>query len=283
MTNRAPKRPAKSARDSKAGGRLSGRRTSRAASLTVAFAVVSAAFSTAAQLTFEQSRANAVRLLDRGTITDKEQPLREGRRIFAELLDRRLEPGEAVIAHYSVAYADWRIVGLTETSAANAAPLLEDAIRQLQEALKLDSRHADASALLGSVYGAQIGVEPSRAMFFLPLISNALERATSLQPANPRVVLLRAINSYLTPPEYGGGAEAAEPLFERALALFDNESRGSDWPNWGRLDALAYLGQVKAERGDRKGARAAYEKALDLAPDYRRVRVLMSRMNGSGR
>lgn len=247
----------------------------------LALAVTAAALPVAGQAA-SRSSADAVRLLDRGTITADEQLLREGRQTLLDVLAQRLEPREAVTAHYSIAYADWRIAMLPEMNASKMAPVLEDAVRQLQEALKVDGHYAEAEALLASVYGVQIGVEPARAMFLVPLISNALEHATSLQPDNPRVVLLQGINAYFTPPAYGGGPEKAQPLFARALELFDRESRPSDWPNWGRLDALAYLGQIQAARGDRKAARTAYEKALELAPDDRHVRVLMSKVDGSG-
>ena len=48
--------------------------------------------------------------------------------------------------------------------------------------------------------------------------------------------------------------------------LFDKEPVEKAWPNWGRFDVHAWLGQTLVKKGDFNGARAEYQKALEIAP-----------------
>ena len=100
-----------------------------------------------------------------------------------------------------------------------------------------------------------------------PEASELRERALRAEPNNPRVVLQAAITMFHTPPQDGGGPDKAEGELRRALALFDREPTGRPWPNWGRFDAHAWLGQALAARGDKAGARAEYNLALEQWPN----------------
>jgi Flp pilus assembly protein TadD len=101
-------------------------------------------------------------------------------------------------------------------------------------------------------------------------------QAVRLEPDNPRVVLQSAISLFHTPAQYGGGPDKAEAGLRQAIALFEREPAGRPWPNWGRFDAHAWLGQVLAARGDNAGARAEYNLALAEWPQSRWVKdVLM--------
>ena len=77
------------------------------------------------------------------------------------------------------------------------------------------------------------------------------------------------------PKSFGGGPANAEKELRSAVVLFEREKPGKPWPNWGRVDAWAWLGRVLAQKGDRDGARAAYRAALELEPEHRWVRDLL--------
>ena len=93
-----------------------------------------------------------------------------------------------------------------------------------------------------------------------------------MAPDNPRVVLQRATGFYLTPKAFGGSLDEAEQELRRAVTLFDREPDDKPWPNWGRLDALARLGQVLAAQDQIDEARRVYESVLTQVPGYTWVR-----------
>ena len=69
----------------------------------------------------------------------------------------------------------------------------------------------------------------------------------------------------------------------RANELFRAEAASKPWPNWGRLDALARLGQVLADLDRPEEARTVYRSALEQAPDFVWVRdELLPALSGSG-
>jgi Flp pilus assembly protein TadD len=108
-----------------------------------------------------------------------------------------------------------------------------------------------------------------------PRASSSIDRAVALEPENPRIVLQQGVSAFHTPGMFGGGADKAERLLRRCVELFAREPRDKAWPNWGRADAHAWLGQVRAKRGDRGAARAEYERALAIAPEFGWVRYVL--------
>jgi tetratricopeptide (TPR) repeat protein len=106
-----------------------------------------------------------------------------------------------------------------------------------------------------------------------PKASSSIEAALRLAPDNPRVVLQSGIGAFFAPKTFGGGMEKAEKAFRRAERLFAAEPANQAWPNWGKLDVLAWMGQVLAAKGDREGARSYYKRALEIQPGYAWVRL----------
>ncbi len=92
-----------------------------------------------------------------------------------------------------------------------------------------------------------------------------------MAPENPRVVLNRAVASFYKPRFFGGGNDKALSELRRAEALFEKQPPDQPWPNWGRVEVQTWLGFVLAQKGELGEARAAYERALVLAPGHSRV------------
>ena len=145
--------------------------------------------------------------------------------------------------------------------------MLQEATTHLEAAIKANPRDAEAMGLLSSVYGLRIGLSPDLGMTLGPPASEILDRALKIAPNNPRLQLIRGETLFHTPPEYGGSMKDAETALRHALDLFDKEPASTPWPNWGRFDAHVWLGQALAARTDKAGARAQYEKALQIAPN----------------
>lgn len=74
------------------------------------------------------------------------------------------------------------------------------------------------------------------------LYSENLKKAKSLNPNNPRVLLLEAEAVYHTPKEYGGNKEVALKLFEKSLNEFQKEEdRNKIKPHWGKNEVNYFL------------------------------------------
>lgn len=186
----------------------------------------------------------------------------------------------AAWAHYYAALADYRIANYLlsqgEDHKDQAATHLKGAVEHLKTATRLDAEAAEAYALLSSVYGRQIGLSPVKGILLGPRSSRALAKAEQLAPDNPRVVLAAAISDFNTPGMWGGDKERAMERLKRAATLFARE-RPTDplQPVWGHSETYAWMGiaHLDQEQGDL--ARAAFEKALEIDPDFGWVKYVL--------
>ena len=186
----------------------------------------------------------------------------------------------AAWGHYYIALADYRIVDLLlaagEKNKDAASEHLKAAVEHLQEAIQLDPQAAEAYSLLASAYGKQIGLNPIKGMFLGGRADKALRKAMQLAPNNPRVVLSAAISDFNTPEMFGGSKEKGLQGFQRAAELFAQEEPTDPiQPVWGRSRAYAWLGIAYQDRGELESARAAFEKALEIDPDFGWVKYVL--------
>jgi len=79
-----------------------------------------------------------------------------------------------------------------------------------------------------------------------PAAVEALEKAKSLNPANPRISMLEAQDKYYTPEQYGGSKTEAKVLLEESLKKFDSfKPESSIHPHWGKTQVVYLLSQLK--------------------------------------
>ncbi len=186
----------------------------------------------------------------------------------------------AAWAHYYIALADFRIVNLLlgagEKNKDAASEHLDSAVGHLKEATRIDPEAAEAYALLSSAYGRQIGLSPVKGMFIGPKAGKAIKKAMELAPDNPRVVLSAAIGDFNTPRMFGGNKESAMQGFQRAAELFALEKPAEPVePVWGHSEAYAWLGLAYMDRDEREPAGMAFEKALEIDPDFGWVKYVL--------
>lgn len=224
--------------------------------------------------------------LDRAIVHRDPGLLEDSRAILrreAALLPARPLGGSPLRA-YTLAFINSRLAPiLPESRRGERKALLEEAAEALRQSLRTNPRDAETHALLGAVYGAQISASSWKGMTLGPRISAAFSEAERLAPDNPRVALQKGITLFYVPRALGGGPEPAERELRRAAALFAREPAGKPWPNWGRVDVHVWLGRALAEKGDREGARAAYLRALTLAPEHALVRDELLPALGQGK
>jgi tetratricopeptide (TPR) repeat protein len=213
--------------------------------------------------------------LERAALAGSGAELREVRTALVRGLSQSSGGRPQPITLYAIAYAGWRMATLPDVPRKEQDDLLGDAADRLKAMLKDNPKHAEAQALVGTIYGQQASRSTLRAIFLGPRSADALGRAGELEPANPRVLLLRGISALQTPSAHGGSPHMAEQFLRRSLDEFLRQPQMTSWPDWGRFDAHAWLGQALRRKGDLAGARAQYEKALAIAPDSRWLRTVL--------
>ena len=205
--------------------------------------------------------------------------MRQARALFERAAN---DDHRAALAHYYVARTDHHLANLlAEHDKGQAVDHLNSAIDHLKKAIALEAS-AEAYALLSSAYGRKIGLKPMMGMFLGPKAGNALDEAKQREPDNPRVVLTEAISDYNTPKMWGGSKTRAMEGLQRALDLFAQEDITDPLqPSWGHDEAYAWLGIAHLQNDAREEARAAFEKALEINPDFGWVKyVLLPGLDG---
>ena len=223
--------------------------------------------------------------MEQAALSDDAATLRQVRAAWLQILSASPANGQVPLVRYAVAYAGWRMAFNPMVPGKEQEALLDEAVDQLTQAVKAHDRFAEGYGLLAGVYGAKIGKSPMiRGMTLGPRAGATMDRAATLEPDNPRIVLQQGVSAFNTPAMFGGGNAKAETLLRRSIELFEHEPADRPWPNWGRFDAHAWLGQTLLKKGDAAGARAEYEKAQAIAPRSGWLRfVLMPQLqNKSG-
>jgi tetratricopeptide (TPR) repeat protein len=201
------------------------------------------------------------------------------------LLDR-LEISESLQAmkEYYAAYGQWKLAELYSdesvrpSGAANAKSAASKAaqtcVKRSEEAFRRAPRMDEAYAInaVCAAFGPTIRLT-DRPAFSGCARSKPMKMATQLGADNPRVMLIEAICLG------GNDAAASTAMFDKlkdAIRVFESAppSRPGK-PDWGQAEALVLLGQSYLKRGDSLAARDALERALVLAPDYRKAQELL--------
>lgn len=222
--------------------------------------------------------------IERASIAGDLDSLARYRDEIKSALSERGSP-ESNSYRYALGYVNWRMAYLPamQDQKERRDELFKEAQATLEELVQDAPNDAEAHALLGSVYGGQI-TGMWKGMRLGPKAGRALERASTLDPDNPRIALQQGISALFTPGMFGGGADKAAAALTEARSLFASESSDKPWPNWGRTDVLAWLGQVMVKQGADEEARALYEEALSLEPDHAWIRsVLLPSLDEAGR
>jgi hypothetical protein len=104
-----------------------------------------------------------------------------------------------------------------------------------------------------------------------------LARARAIDDDHPRIALLEAWRIERSDSPDAG---ALEKKLTAAAELFDSWTPTVDDPDWGHAEALVALAESALDRGEARAARDLIERALLLAPDYRRAVELRAAMQG---
>ena len=121
---------------------------------------------------------------------------------------------------------------------------LDRAEAALAQARKLRGDESELLTLQAYIYQARLGISPMmRAMKYSAMVRETVAQAKQLNPDNPRACLVEANNVYYTPSIFGGGADAAKPLYEAAKLKYAAAAKPTNalLPNWGERQLLGRL------------------------------------------
>jgi hypothetical protein len=200
------------------------------------------------------------------SITDPKQQLKEDLKAGVEDLDSAMNLSDWVSAsNHLVLIAnkytdDWAanyyacysltVLSYMEKDAKKKDGYLDNAEVYLKKTIEDYKTDYDEIYVLSALYdNARIAVQPmARYKSFGDLFNQNLEKATSLQPNNPRIYYLKGNSVYFTPKMFGGGAKNAMPDFEKAETLYKNESKDDVYkPYWGEVQNQQMLEKCRKE------------------------------------
>ena len=128
--------------------------------------------------------------------------------------------------------------------------LFDQAQTALDAARKLPGADpAEVFILQAYIYQGRIMVSPmTRGMVYTGRVAEALGQAKYLSPNNPRLYLLLGNDAFYRPAMFGGGPDKAQPLYEKAKALFATfRPANALSPTWGEKMTDAMLAKSIAD------------------------------------
>jgi len=154
----------------------------------------------------------------------------------------------------------------TNTLAADAA--MNAALAALEIAVKLDERHAESHALLGTLYGMKIDGNLLQAARFGPRVAKHQKQALELGPENPRVRYLLGTGQFHTAKKPAAQREALATLLlaEKLFAAEAQRTTGPLEPRWGFSSCLTFIGRTCELLGERAKAEDYFRRALAQHP-----------------
>jgi hypothetical protein len=193
--------------------------------------------------------------------------------------------------HYYIGYGEWKLADVLSSQDRSAArDAVERCVEETEKAIAAVPKRGGSArpdAMHAELYGIQAACA-ALPVDRIGLLSGyragkAIETAKSLQPANPRVLLIDATLIALKAKTLAEQS-AAERLMTAAVTAFEKQlPHSSNVPDWGHAEALARLGALQLERGNKTAARNSVERALVLAGDYVWARELLVKITDNRR
>ena len=161
-----------------------------------------------------------------------------------------------------------RSLPVTPASTLAADAAMEAALAALETAVRLDERHAESHALLGTLYGMKINGNLLRGARFGPRVGKHQKKAMEFGAQDPRVRYLLGTCQFHTATKPADRREALTTLLT-ADRLFAAEAQRAGKPlepRWGRSSCLTFIGRTFELLGQRAEAADYFRKALAEHP-----------------
>jgi tetratricopeptide (TPR) repeat protein len=180
---------------------------------------------------------------------------------------------------YYAGLANYRLTQLAATSdKRRAKETAEACVSNLDQALQGRRDFAEALALQSVCLDRLATLEAWRTPFAESKSGSQIEKARHLEPKNPRVLLLDAVEQYERPKSTPADRDRALGALKLAAAAFEAERQETEHvPGWGAAEAYVYLARCYLDRGATLEARDSLERALLIAPEFAEARRLMAK------
>lgn len=144
----------------------------------------------------------------------------------------------------------------------------ESCIDLLNKATDAKDDFAEAYVLKMSAQANRWIYEPAKMNDIIAKSSEAKEIAKQKDPNNPRFYLIDGMNTYYTPENFGGGVDAAMPLFEKSWELYGTfKPVDETYPTWGKDQAAGMLALVYLKKDKPDEAKKWIDKGLEARPE----------------
>lgn len=137
--------------------------------------------------------------------------------------------------------------GQMNAGADKVDPLADKAEENIKKAEALAKDNSEIWCLKKMIATLRLMGDPmNRYMTYGPQAAEAIQKAKTLNPENPRVYLLEAQDKFYTPEQFGGSKTEAKKLFELSEQKFQAFKPASDIdPTWGLSQVKFFLAQIK--------------------------------------
>ncbi|AWV97821.1 hypothetical protein [Arcticibacterium luteifluviistationis] len=205
--------------------------------ITLAFGIFSAS---AQKPAYEKTMTDLVSKIQQTQFNESLQPL-------TNKMDRiAAAETEEWLPAYWVAYGQ-AMESFRKQDSGEKDQLLELAEKSLAKAEAISPENDEIEVLKAQIASARLSVDPmNRFQTYGPKFGSALALAEKINPTNPRVVYLKAMNAFYTPENFGGGKAIAKPLFEQAIDKYSKfEQKSVIHPSWGKMESEYFLSQCQ--------------------------------------
>lgn len=141
-----------------------------------------------------------------------------------------------------------------EPEAAKRDMYLDKGQQYIDQLIKIVPTESEIYVLQGLLYQGRIQVSPmDRGQKYFMFSEEALGKAKTLNPENPRAYYLFGQMKFYMPAAFGGGADAALPLLTTAKQKFETFQPASELaPNWGLSSTQNLLQKCEEQKAAAK-------------------------------
>lgn len=132
------------------------------------------------------------------------------------------------------------------TDAAKRDQLLAEAQTHIDRADKMSPGNSEVEVMKGYALMAKMVVDPqTRGQQYSPMIMQSFGKAQSMDPTNPRAVIMMARIKLGSAQFFGTGSDEACALAQQGKDMLDKETANGFEPHWGEHEAGAVLKNCK--------------------------------------
>lgn len=140
-------------------------------------------------------------------------------------------------------YAALSLIRKGEIAKSKQDELGEKAEELIIKAEQISPENDELFILRKMIANLRMSVDPmNRYMIYGPVAIEAMNKAKTINPRNPRIYLLEGADLYYTPEQFGGSKPKARKVIEYALTLFSaTMPANNNLPQWGMKEVRNYL------------------------------------------